>query len=148
MEVILKNDVKNLGYKDDVVTVKPGYGRNFLLPKGLAIMATASAKKMQAETVKQRAFKEQKIKKGAETTAAGLKDMIVKVGAKAGESGKIFGSITTVQLADAIKKLGYEVDRKNISINEDGIKNLGTYTAEVRFHKEVVGNVTFEVVAE
>lgn len=148
MEVILKNDVKNLGYKDDVVKVRPGYGRNFLIPKGLAVMATDSSKKMQAETVKQRAFKEQKIKKAAETTAAALKDMIVKVGAKAGESGKIFGSITTVQLADAIKKLGYEVDRKNISINEEGIKNIGTYTAEVRFHKEVVGNVTFEVVAE
>jgi large subunit ribosomal protein L9 len=148
MEVILKSDVKNLGYKDDVVNVKPGYGRNFLLPKGLAIMATASTKKMQAETVKQRAFKEQKIKASAEKTAAALKDMIVKVGAKAGESGKIFGSITTVQLADAIKKLGYEVDRKNISINEEGIKNIGTYTAEVRFHKDVVGPVTFEVVAE
>ena len=148
MEVILKNDVKNLGYKDDVVNVKPGYGRNFLLPKGLAVMATSSTKKMQAETVKQRAFKEQKIKAAAEKTAAALKDMTVKVGAKAGESGKIFGSITTVQLADAIKKLGYEVDRKNISINEEGIKNLGSYTAEVRFHKEVTGNVTFEVVAE
>ena len=148
MEVILKNDVKNLGYKDDVVNVKPGYGRNFLIPKGLATMATESAKKMQAETVKQRAFKEQKIKKSAETIAAALKDMIVKVGAKAGESGKIFGSITTVQLADAIKKLGYEVDRKNISINEEGIKNLGSYTAEVRFYKEVIGNVTFEVFAE
>jgi large subunit ribosomal protein L9 len=148
MEVILKNDVKNLGYKDDVVNVKPGYGRNFLIPKGLAVMATDSSKKMQSETVKQRAFKEQKIKASAEKTAAALKDMVVKVGAKAGESGKIFGSITTVQLADAIKKLGYDVDRKNISINEDGIKNIGTYTAEVRFHKEVVGNVTFEVVAE
>ena len=148
MEVILKSDVKNLGYKDDVVSVKPGYGRNFLIPQGLATMATAASKKMQAETVKQRAFKEQKVKKAAEATAASLKDMIVKVGAKAGESGKIFGSITTVQLADAIKKLGHEVDRKNISINEDGIKNLGTYTAEVRFHKEVIGNVTFEVVAE
>jgi large subunit ribosomal protein L9 len=148
MEVILKSDVKNLGYKDDVVKVKPGYGRNFLLPKGLAIMATASTKKMQAETVKQRAFKEQKIKAAAEKTAAALKDMVVKVGAKAGESGKIFGSITTVQLADAVKKLGYEIDRKNISINEEGIKNIGTYTAEVRFHKEVVGDVTFEVVAE
>jgi large subunit ribosomal protein L9 len=148
MEVILKSDVKNLGYKDDVVTVRPGYGRNFLLPKGLAVMATSSTKKMQAETVKQRAFKEQKIKAAAEKTAAALKDMTVKVGAKAGESGKIFGSITTVQLADAVKKLGYEVDRKNISINEEGIKNIGTYTAEVRFHKEVVGNVTFEVVAE
>lgn len=148
MEVILKQDVKNLGYKDDVVNVKPGYGRNFLIPKGLALMATASSKKMVAETVKQRAFKEEKIKKGAEATAAALKDVTVKVGAKAGESGKIFGSITTVQLADAVKKLGYEIDRKNISINEEGIKNLGTYTADVRFHKEVTGKVTFEVVAE
>ena len=148
MEVILKQDVKNLGYKDDVVNVKPGYGRNYLIPQGLASMATASTKKMQAETVKQRAFKDQKIKKAAETTAAALKDVTVKVGAKAGESGKIFGSITTVQLADAIKKLGYEVDRKNISISEDGIKNIGTYTAEVRFHKEVVSNITFEVIAE
>ena len=148
MEVILKTDVKNLGYKDDVVNVKPGYGRNFLIPRGLAAMATESSKKMMVETVKQRAFKEQKIKKAAETTAAALKDLVVKVGAKAGESGKIFGSITTVQLADALKKLGYEVDRKNISINEEGIKTLGSYTADVRFHKEVSGSVTFEVVAE
>lgn len=148
MEVILKQDVKNLGYKDDVVNVKPGYGRNFLIPRGLAAMATASSKKMMTETIKQRAFKEEKIKKGAETTAAALKDKVVTVGAKAGESGKIFGSITTVQLADAIKKLGYEVDRKQISIDEAGIKNLGSYTADVRFHKEVVGKVTFEVVAE
>ncbi len=148
MEVILRQDVKNLGDKDDVVNVKPGYGRNFLIPKGLATMATVSSKKMMTETVKQRAFKEQKVKKAAETTAAALKDMIVKVGAKAGESGKIFGSITTVQLADAIKKLGHEVDRKNISISEDGIKNVGTYVADVKFHKEVTGKVTFEVVAE
>lgn len=149
MEVILKQDVKNLGYKDDVVTVRPGYGRNFLIPKGLATMATASSKKMMAETVKQRAFKEQKIRAAAEKNAAALKDLKIKVGAKAGESGKIFGSITTVQLADALKKLGYEVDRKQISINdEDGIKNVGTYVADVRFHKEVTGQVTFEVVAE
>ncbi|MGB3948622.1 MAG: 50S ribosomal protein L9 [Bacteroidia bacterium] len=148
MEVILKQDVKNLGYKDDVVTVRPGYGRNFLIPKNLAEIATVSSKKVLAETVKQRAFKEQKIKAAAETTAGKLKDMIVKVGAKVGESGKIFGSVTTVQLADAIKKLGYEVDRKNISINEESIKTVGTYTAEVRFHKEVVGTVTFEVVHE
>ena len=148
MEVILKHDVKNLGYKDDVVNVKPGYGRNFLIPKGLAVMATASVKKMQAETVKQRAFKEQKIKAAAEVTAAKLKEMIVKVGAKVGESGKIFGSVTSVQLADAIKKLGYDVDRKNITMSEEGVKTVGTYTADVRFHKEVIGTVTFEVVQE
>jgi large subunit ribosomal protein L9 len=148
MEVILKQDVKNLGYKDDVVNVKPGYGRNFLIPKGVAAMATDSAKKMLTETVKQRAFKEQKVKTAAETTAAKLKDMIVKVGAKVGESGKIFGSVTTVQLADAIKKLGYDVDRKNITLTEESIKTIGTYTADVRFHKEVTGTVTFEVVQE
>lgn len=148
MEVILKQDVKNLGYKDDVVNVKPGYGRNFLIPKNLAEMATVSSKKVLSETVKQRAFKEQKIKAAAETTSAKLKDMIVKVGAKVGESGKIFGSVTSVQLADAIKKLGYEVDRKNITLNEDSIKSVGTYTADIRFHKEVTGTVTFEVVQE
>ena len=148
MEVILKQDVKNLGYKDDVVNVKPGYGRNFLIPKNLASVATVSSKKVLTETVKQRAFKEQKIKAAAEATAAKLKDMIVKVGAKVGESGKIFGSVTSVQLADAIKKLGYEVDRKNITMSEEGVKAVGTYTAEVRFHKDVTGTITFEVVQE
>lgn len=148
MEVILKQDVKNLGYKDDVVKVKPGYGRNFLIPKNMAALATVSSKKVLSETVKQRAFKEQKIKAAAESTAAKLKDLVVKVGAKVGESGKIFGSVTSVQLADAIKKLGYEVDRKNITLSEDGVKAVGTYTAEVRFHKEVTGTLTFEVVQE
>lgn len=149
MEVILKQDVKNLGYKDDVVKVRPGYGRNFLIPKGLAIAASESSKKVLTETLKQRAFKEEKIKKAAEATANALKDMIVKVGAKVGESGKIFGSVTSVQLADAIKKLGYDVDRKNIEIvNPEALKTTGTYTANVRFHKEVPGTITFEVVAE
>jgi len=147
MEVILKQDVKNLGYKDDVVKVRPGYGRNFLLPKGLAITADSSNKKMLSETKKQQAFKEEKIKKAAETTVAALKDMIVKVGAKVGESGKIFGSVNAIQLADAIKKLGIEVDRKNITLKDD-IKSIGTYTADLRLHKEVVAKVTFEVVAE
>ncbi len=148
MEVILKQDVKNLGYKDDVVKVKPGYGRNFLIPNNLATMATVASKKMLTETVKQRAFKEQKVKAAAEVSAAKLKDLVVKVGAKVGESGKIFGSVTTVQVADSLKKLGYDVDRKNITMNEDAIKTVGTYTANVRFHKEVVGVVTFEVVQE
>lgn len=147
MEVILKQDVKNLGYKDDVVNVKPGYGRNFLIPKNMASMATTSTKKMLTETVKQRAFKEQKIKAAAESTAAKLKDMIVKVGAKVGESGKIFGSVTSVQIADAIKKLGYDVDRKNIHLGED-VKTIGTYTADVRFHKDVTGTISFEVIQE
>jgi len=148
MEIILKQDVKNLGYKDDVVKVKAGYGRNFLIPKGLADLATDSSKKSLKETVKQRAFKEQKIRAAAESNAAKLKDMVVKVGAKAGESGKIFGSVTTVQLADAIKKLGFEIDRKNISMGEEAIKTLGTYTADVRLHKDIVAPVKFEVVQE
>ena len=148
MEVILKQDIKNLGYKDDVVTVRPGYGRNFLIPKGMAAMATVSTKKMLAETVKQRAFKEQKIKTAAEAAVSKLKDMVVKVGAKVGESGKIFGSVTTVQLADAIKKLGFDVDRKSITMSDEAIKSIGTYTADVRLHKEVTATVTFEVVAE
>jgi large subunit ribosomal protein L9 len=148
MEVILKQDVKNLGYKDDVVNVKPGYGRNFLIPKGLAEVATVSTKKQLTETVKQRAFKEQKLKTAAEKTAESLKGMVVKVGAKAGETGKIFGSVTSVQLADAIKKLGYEVDRKNITMSEEGVKTLGSYTAEVRLHKDVNATVNFEVVQE
>jgi large subunit ribosomal protein L9 len=148
MEVILKQDVKNLGYKDDVVNVKPGYGRNFLIPKGLAESATVSTKKMLTETIKQRAFKEQKLKTAAEKSAEAIKGLVVKVGAKAGESGKIFGSVTSVQLADAIKKLGYDVDRKNITMSEEGVKTLGSYTAEVRFHKDVTATVNFEVVQE
>ncbi len=147
MEVILKQDIKNLGYADDVVKVRAGYGRNFLLPKGLAITADESNKKMLTETKKQRAFKEEKIKKAAETTVDSLKNMIVKVGAKVGESGKIFGSVNAIQIADAIKKLGIDVDRKNITLKDD-IKSIGTYTADVRLHKEITAKVTFEVVAE
>lgn len=147
MEIILKQDVKGLGYKDDVVNVKPGYGRNFLIPKNMASMATTSTKKMLTETVKQRAFKEQKVKAAAESTAAKLKDMIVKVGAKVGESGKIFGSVTSVQIADSIKKLGYDVDRKNIHLKQD-VKTVGIYSADVRFHKDVTGTISFEVVQE
>ena len=147
MEVILKSDVKNLGYKDDVVKIKAGYGRNFLFPKGLAIAASESAKKMLAETVKQRSFKDQKIKAEAEKIVAALKDMVVKVGAKVGETGKIFGSVTSVQIAEALKKLGYDVDRKNITIIGD-VKTTGAYTADVRFHKDVTEKINFEVVQE
>lgn len=148
MEVILKEDVKNLGYKDDLVNVRPGYGQNFLIPKGLAISATETAKKILAENKKQRAFKDEKIKKAANANAEQLKTMTVKVGAKAGENGKIFGSVNSVQIADAIKKLGIDVDRKNVTIKEENIKTLGTYTADVRLHKEVIVPINFEVVAE
>ncbi|MGL5892817.1 MAG: 50S ribosomal protein L9 [Bacteroidia bacterium] len=149
MEVILKQDVKNLGYKDDVVSVKPGYGRNFLIPRGIAIMADATAKKVHAENVRQRAHKEAKVREEAEKLANKLKDMIVKVGAKAGENGKIFGSVTGVQLAEALRKLNIEIDRRNITIeNEENVKTLGTYQAKVRIHKDVVATFSFEVVGE
>lgn len=148
MEVILKQDIKNLGYKDDVVKVRDGYGRNYLIPKGLAIIANDTNKKVLAETVKQRAHREEKIRTNAEATVNALKDVTVKVGAKVGEKGKIFGSVTPIQLADALKKLGYEVDRRNISLNEDAIKSVGTYTADVRLYKDIVAKVNFEVVEE
>ena len=148
MEIILKQDMKNLGYKNDVVKVRNGYGRNFLLPRGYAILADTASRKVLAETQKQQAFKEEKVKTAAQNTANSLKDMIVKVGAKAGENGKIFGSVNVIQIADAIKKLGFEIDRKNIKISDDAVKTLGTYTADVKFHKEITGKVTFEVIAE
>jgi large subunit ribosomal protein L9 len=148
MEVILKQDIKGLGYKDDKVTVANGYGRNFLLPKGMATLATESAKKMHAEILKQRAFKEDKLRKEATKNAEKLGSTSIKVGAKAGESGKIFGSVTTIQIAEALQKAGYDVERKNIEITEDTIKQLGTYNAKIRLYKEVSANVSFEVVAE
>jgi len=149
MEVILKQDVKNLGYKDDVVKVRPGYGRNYLIPNGIATAADETAKKIHAENVKQRAHKEAKVKAEAEKNAAKLSEMTVKVGAKTGDGGKIFGSITSVQLTESLRKLGFDVDRRNITIeNLDDVKTTGTYKAKVRLHKEVVAPFNFEVVSE
>lgn len=148
MEVILKQDVKGLGYKHDLVSVKNGYGRNFLIPKGIAALATESAKKMHAETLKQRAYKEEKLRTEATANAEKLSQVTIKVGAKAGENGKIFGSVTNIQLADALQKAGYNIERKNIEMTGDGIKQLGNYTAKVRLFKEVVATINFEVVAE
>lgn len=148
MEVILKQDLKGLGYKNDIVKVKNGYGRNFLIPQRIAVLATDSNKKMQAEEIKQSSFKEQKLRNEATAMAAKFADVTVKVGAKAGESGKIFGSVTNIQLAEALKKAGYDVERKNIEMNEDAIKALGTYTAKVRLFKEVSATINFEVIAE
>lgn len=149
MEVILKQDVKHLGSKYDLVKVRLGYARNFLFPHGFAIEATEGRRKEIAEVVKQRAHKEEKLRKEAEKTADFLKNITLKVGAKAGEKGKIFGSVTAIQISEAIKKSGYDVDRKNISLdNEDNIKTLGTYIATVKLHKEVTIKVNFEVVAE
>ncbi|MCF8227425.1 MAG: 50S ribosomal protein L9 [Bacteroidales bacterium] len=149
MEIILKEDISNLGYKNDLVTVKPGYARNFLIPKGKAIIATTTAKKAREEMLRQRAFKEEKIKKEAETVAKALDGKEIRIGAKAGTSGKIFGSVNALQIADAInEQLKIEVDRKNIEVDGESIKELGNYTAKVKLHKEVEAEVKFEVFAE
>ncbi len=150
MEVILTKDVDKLGYKNDLIKVKPGYGRNFLVPQGLAILATGSSKKVLAETLKQRAFKEEKIKKDAQGLAEELKKTTVKVAAKAGESGKFFGSVNSIQIADAIKTAtGREIERKNIVlIDAENIKSLGSYKAKVKVHRDITVEIDFEVVAE
>lgn len=148
MEVILKQDIKGLGFADDLVKVRPGYGRNFLIPRGAAVLATEGAKKMHAEIMKQRSFKEEKLRKEAAANAEKLAGVTIKIGAKAGENGKIFGSVTTIQVAEALNKAGYPVERKNIEISEESIKALGTYTAKVRLFKDVSASISFEVVAE
>lgn len=147
MEVILKQDIKNVGYKDDVVRVKDGYGRNYLIPKGYAVIANDSNRKILAENLRQTQFKQDRIKGDAETIAAGLQNVTVSIGAKAGESGKIFGAVNTIQFAEALKKLGFEVDRKRITFETD-VKFLGSYVANLNLHKEVKIQVPFEVVAE
>jgi large subunit ribosomal protein L9 len=147
MEVILKQDVKNLGDKDDVVNVKPGYGRNYLLPKGYAILATVSARKVLAENLKQAQFKQEKIRKDADAIAARLEGVKLNIGAKAGESGKIFGAINTIQVADALKKEGFDVDRRRITFDQEP-KFVGDYIANINLHKEVKVQVPFSVIAE
>ncbi len=149
MEIILKQDVPNLGFKDDLVTVKDGYATNYLIPKGVAIMAVPSEKKKLAETIRQRQFKEEKIRKEAEKLAEKLEDIEVKIGAKVGTSGKIFGSVNALQIADAIKEqFDLEVDRKKIMIDGDAIKEVGSYKATINLHKEVRPEIKFEVVGE
>lgn len=148
MEIILKQEVQNLGSKNEIVKVKPGYARNYLIPQGLATIATESARKVLAENLKQRAHKEAKILEEARATAEALSKATITVGAKAGENGKIFGSVNTIQIADAIAKLGFKVDRKAISTKLDHIKDLGQYKASIKLHKEVAVEVDFEVVAE
>ena len=148
MDIILKQDLDNLGYADEIVKVRPGYARNFLIPNGLAIIANEENRKVLAETMKQRAHKAQKIKGGAEEQAKKLEGMVIKIGAKVGESGKIYGSVNALQLADALSKLGVEVDRKKIHLDSEHIKTLGEYHAVVNLHKDVKAKVTFEVVAE
>ncbi|MCR4619994.1 MAG: 50S ribosomal protein L9 [Paludibacteraceae bacterium] len=148
MEIILKQDVQNVGYKDDIVTVKNGYGRNYLIPNKLAIVATESAKKVLAENLKQRAHKLAKIKQEAEDLAAKLKDVVVTLTAKTSETGKIFGSITPLQISEELEKQGINVDRKLININKDGIKEIGDYTVVAKLHKEVSAEFTVKVISE
>lgn len=149
MEVILIQDVTNLGFKDDIVNVKNGYGRNYLIPQGYAILATLPNKKILAENLKQRAFKAERIKKEAEDLASKINGITVKIGAKVSSTGKIFGSVTNIQLADAIKEqFGVEIDRKKIVFKNDTVKEVGTFEALARIHREVEANFSFEVIGE
>ena len=149
MEIILKQDITNLGDKGDIVTVKNGYGRNYLIPQGYATLATKSAKKVHEENMRQRAHKEEKLKEEAAKAAKKLEGMALKIGSKTSTKGKIFGSVNTIQIAEAITaETGLEIERKNITIKEDNIKEVGTYNAIVKFHKEVKVEITFEVVTE
>ncbi|WP_423127344.1 50S ribosomal protein L9 [Gaoshiqia sp. Z1-71] len=148
MEIILLQDIQNLGSKDDIVKVKDGYGRNFLIPQKMAIVANSSTKKVLAENIRQRAHKEAKLKDAALALASKLEGQGVVIGAKTSSSGKIFGSVNTIQLAEAIGKLGFEIDRKQIRIAEDSIKAVGKYTAKIKLHREVIVDFDFEVVSE
>jgi large subunit ribosomal protein L9 len=148
MEIILKQDIQNLGYKNDIVTVKDGYARNYLIPQGMAINATTSAKKVLEENIKQRAHKEEKLKNEALELAEKLKDVKITIGAKTSTKGKIFGSVNTIQISEMLAKKGFEIDRKNISIQSNLIKEIGTYNATLRLHKEVKIEVPFEIVSE
>ena len=148
MEIILLQDVQKLGQKDDLVNVKDGYGRNYLIPRGYAIDATQSAKKTHAENLKQRAHKEEKIKAEAQTLAEKMAGLSITVGAKTSTSGKIFGSVNTIQIAEALKEKGFDIDRKSISLPEDQIREVGKYKASIRLHREVKVQVDFEIIAE
>jgi large subunit ribosomal protein L9 len=147
MNIILKEDIKGLGYKNDVITVKPGYARNYLIPQGYAVIANKSNLRMLEENVKQAAHKAERIKQEAQDLATKLEGLKLTVKAKAGETGKIFGAVTTLQISDAISEKGFEVDRKRISFNSE-VKSLGEYEVEINLHKEVSVKVPFEVVAD
>jgi large subunit ribosomal protein L9 len=146
MEVILKEDIKGLGYKNDTVNVKPGHGRNFLIPKGMAIDATPSNKKVVAENIKQASHKAEKLKKDAEEISEKIGAAILEIKAKVGESGKIFGAITALQISDALKEKGFAIDRKRITFKTE-VKEVGEYSAILDLHKEVKKEVKFKVVA-
>ncbi len=148
MEIILIQDVNKLGQKDDIVNVKDGYGRNYLIPRGFAVAASSSAKKMHAENLRQRAHKEEKIKVAAQEIASKLEGVKITVGAKTSTSGKIFGSVNTIQIAESLKEKGFDIDRKNITLPVDQIKEVGNYKAVVKLHREVKVEIEFEIVGE
>ena len=148
MEVILIQDVNKLGQKDDIVKIKDGYGRNFLIPQGYAIAATASSKKIHAENLRQRAHKEEKIKAAAQEIAGKLEGIKITVGAKASSSGKIFGSVNTIQIAESLKEKGFDIDRKSITLPLDQIKEVGTYKAVVKLHRDIRVEIEFDIIAE
>ncbi len=147
MKIILKEDINNLGYKDDVVEVKSGYGRNYLIPQGKAVIATPAALKVLAENQRQRAHKLAKIKADAEAVAASLEGVALTIGAKTSATGTIFGSVNALQIAEALEKLGHNIDRKLIVLKEN-VKEVGKYNATIKLHKEVSVEIPFEVVAE
>lgn len=148
MEIILHKDVENLGFKDDIVTVKDGYGRNFLIPSGFGVIATPSAKKNLAETLKQRAKKEEKLIADAKSIASNLEGLELKIQAKVGSANKLFGSINSASLAEALSKEGQEIDRKFIKLPGNTIKKAGKHTAKIRLHREVLVDFDFEIVGE
>jgi large subunit ribosomal protein L9 len=148
MEIILLQDVPKLGQKDDLVKVKNGFGRNYLIPQGMAIAASSSAKKIHSENLRQRAHKEEKIKIEAQALASKLGEVKIVVGAKTSTSGKIFGSVNTIQIAEALKEKGFDIDRRSITLPEDQIKEVGSYKAIVKLHREVKVEVAFEIIAE
>jgi large subunit ribosomal protein L9 len=148
MYVILKQDVANLGHKDDIISVKNGYALNYLIPKGFAVNATPSLRKMHEELLRQRAHKEEKIRDEARTMADKIKVLKLTIGAKTSTKGKIFGSVNTIQISEALKNQGFEIDRKDITIKEELIKEIGNYTATIKLHRDVNVEIPFEIVAE
>jgi large subunit ribosomal protein L9 len=148
MEIILIQDVNKLGQKDDLVNVKAGYGRNFLIPRGYAVAATSSEKKMHTENLRQRAHKEEKIKIAAQEIAGRMAGIKIVVGAKTSTSGKIFGSVNTIQIAESLKEKGFDIERKNITLPEDQIKEVGNYKAIIKLHRDVKVEVEFEIKGE
>ena len=146
MEIILLTDIANLGHKDDIVDVKQGYGRNYLIPQGYAILATPSARKVVAENLRQRAHKEAKLKAEAEEIAAQLAEVKLTIGAKTSSTGKIFGSVNSIMISESLKEKGFDIDRKKIMLKD--VKEIGTYTALIKLHREVKVDVEFEVVSD